>query len=193
MLKVSSKLEEGYFLRLPTDLCECWGIVEGMTLYVYVDKRSMKMTKKNRQGSLPVRILPDYGVLLPEFLTEAVRLQPGSEITLDVENDVLTLNRGKLIALYLPNDRLLEQKLQHEIDDYRAREYAPILSLQESIRMYLTLSRWSEEELAAMLAQPDLLSDLAWQFLEDEAYNAFFEQKMSEFVAEYGAEKETSE
>ena len=183
MLKVTSRLEEGNYLNLPEPLCRSWNIEADATLHAYAEAHKLKLAKRQRPGAFALKVFSGPGILLPEFLVGAMRFRVGSEIPLVLADDIVTLGKGARISLSLPQEELLKLKLQHELDEYRSREYAPILTLKESICMYITLSVWTKEEVEWMLEQPELLKNLAWKFLRDEAYQAFFEQKIEALVS----------
>jgi len=191
MLTVTAVLESGNFLRLPESLCTQWGLEDDINVYVSMRDKEMCLTKAKQAWMVDtVRIIDAY-CILPKHLTAILGIKCGSHVSLTLEDDMVTLNRSKIIPLRTQPTiaERLESKLWREFLDCKttpAGERYQILL--EDVLMFLILTEWDDTTAESLLEKPYPLKDLVMRFRGDEEYDDFFEKKIKELTLLYAAE-----
>jgi len=118
------------------------------------------------------------------FITQ-LKISPGDEVLLALDNDELTLHKSDVAQVQSQKKALLdlEEKLTKEYEDIKARQIGTDPCwLLDDIYMFLLLNSWDEATLNALFSNPNTIKELLADFRNDNEVNEFLNKKLLEIV-----------
>lgn len=180
MLMVTSLMDRENYMEFPMPLCEQWCIEEGQRLYISVNKNEAVLSKTQKRNAFHVNICVGLGIFIPSELAKKLNFRRNSEMVLTLQDDVVTVSRGKVTNLGFTDKEKFENKVRVELD--KAKEWTTDAKTMEDICMFLILSTWDKEVIEKLIDKPNLLEKLAAELYEDDEYQEFFDRKLRELI-----------
>ena len=187
MKTFTSVLEQEYFLEFPVSIREQMNIKAGDHFFTYKRGRPTLVLARERPNKSTycneILFREERGAILSFGFLQRMRVRPGDELVLNVEDGKIIIQKKPVIPLFPSENRqgALELKLKRELDT-PPRFFSQ--SFREDIYSVLTLTKWSDELMSQLILTPDLLREVAWALHNDDVFSAFFEQRTIELTLE---------
>jgi len=188
MLKVTSFLENEYYVQLPEILCTSWELDADSELYASISDGKLWITKtKQRKSAVIIPLTVDMGIIIPEYLVQVLNFQTGYQITLTLNEDIVIISGNSKINLSLAAE--LETKLARELEIAQSGVLGRLYWMYlEDVYNLLTHSKLDDEVIEGLLIKPNPLIEIIYKIREDDELNDYIDNRILEKAREYAFE-----